>query len=134
MKKSTLSEKKSTLSEYVVRFSNGRIDEETSIEKFMNEVQKLSNEENIGNETYLSLVNAVFDQHSGKTFTMPCLVNSVINKLNTDNVPDNYSYMFANVQKCVQDNIGTKEDGLMFGSKKGKGGGVFRWADTSNSK
>jgi hypothetical protein len=115
------------LNTYVIRASDGSIDLDATCAKFARDLLTFKTESETETEEVGAAVNSVFDQFPGARINMPALVNYALQRLNVQ--PENFRILSEKVQNYVRDHAGPREDGALFHIGKGKGGGVFRWAD-----
>jgi len=79
-------------------------------------------------ETVKAAVEAVFDEHRGAALTMPDLAFFAGIKLNAG--PTNRKMLEKVTLEYIRANSAPKrEDGKLFVTRKGVGGGVSRWSD-----
>jgi hypothetical protein len=110
-----------SVSSFVV-LSNGSVDVSATEAAFSSALALYISERETQNEQIASAVSAVFDEHLGKTITMPVLQSLACGKLAA--LPDNYKSLSDRVATYVRE-----QNGNTFRITKGKGGGVARLAD-----
>jgi hypothetical protein len=116
-------EKCSGLGACAVRFTDGTINVEATLEGLESQLSALAASEEDSAERIGEAVNAVFDAYKGQVLTMPALVNAALGHL--DFTPDT----FATESAAVAEYVRQRKDGE-FKIAKGKGGGVSRVCDT----
>ena len=123
------------LAVYCVRFENGEIDHEATLEKFSSDLIKFQAERELENATIGNAVHSLFDQYRGARLNTPFVVGEVLRKLNVQ--PENYKTLTDKVQGFIhsQSQGKTAEDGSVenpnsvFVIGRGKGGGIARRSD-----
>jgi hypothetical protein len=114
-------EKISNLSLACVRYTDGTINEDATLEAFKTQVIALVDVEELLGGRIEKALQATFDQYRGQTLTMPSLVNVALVRLNV--TPDTFAAYSAAVAEYVRNRPET------YKISKGKGGGVSRIAD-----
>ena len=110
---------------YVVRFSDGSIDHDSTLEKFSSDLLRFEEIQDKENVTIGTAVHAVFDQYHGAKLNTPFVIGEVLRKLNVQ--PENYKALTDKVQYFIKSN--SQGDHSAFVISKGKGGGVGRRSD-----
>jgi len=110
-----------------VRFTDGTIDIDATMEGLESQLQDLSETEATAGVRIGEAVNAVFDLHRGKVLTMPSLVNAALGHLSV--TPETFAAESAAVAEYVR-----QRNGGEFKIAKGKGGGVSRVCDAPPPK
>lgn len=116
-------EKCQGLSVCAVRFTDGTIDIESTLEGLESQLSALAASEENSAERIGEAVHAVFDAYKGQVLTMPALVNAALGHLSV--TPDTFAAESAAVAEYVRQ----RKDGE-FKIAKGKGGGVSRVCDS----
>jgi phage tail tube protein FII len=122
------------LQSYVVRGSDGSVDEGATLDKFEATLSQYIAQRETELSTISDAVHAVFDQYKGTSINMPALTTFALQRLNAQ--PENYKALETRVQEFVRENSqGEVKDGVaahplsMFLINKGKAGGCRRRAD-----
>ena len=116
-------EKCQGLSACAIRFVDGVIDIQATLEGLENQIMDLVDAEEQSASRIGEAVNAVFDAYKGQTLTMPALVNAALGHLPVTPAT------FATESAAVAEYVRQRKDGE-FKIAKGKGGGVSRSCDT----
>jgi hypothetical protein len=123
----------STLEIKLVRGSNGKIDQDASLIAAETAIAAYCVQRELELETVSESVHAVFDKLNGGRGNMPYVVNQVLNALNVE--PANYNALKDLVEDFLRTNANEdRTSGAMFKIGKGKGGGVTRWSDQSETQ
>jgi hypothetical protein len=109
------------VSSFVV-LSGGSVDVAASTAKFTAALNDYVVSRETENGQIATAVSAVFDEHKGKTLTMPTLAALAVQKLNAQ--PENFKALSERVSTFVRE-----QNGTTLRITKGKGGGVSRVAD-----
>lgn len=109
------------VSSFVV-LSNGKVDVAATEAAFSAALALHISERETQNEQIAAAVSAVFDEHLGKTITMPVLQSLACARLAA--LPDNYKSLSERVATYARE-----QNGVTLRITKGKGGGVARIAD-----
>ena len=120
---------------YVVRFTDGSIDQDGTIEKFASDLIRYEAERETEMATIGSAVHALFDQFLGARLNTPYVTGEVLRRLNVQ--PENYKVLHDKVVDFIRSNSQgkTADDGTVenpssvFVIGKGKGGGIARRCD-----
>ena len=115
------------LQSYCVRNPDGSIDLDGTERKFSGDLIRFQTERELEAEAVGFAVNAVFDQYPGVKLNMPAMTSMALQRLNVQ--PENFKSLTEKVQEYIRDRAGERDSGAPFHIGKGKGGGVFRWAD-----
>lgn len=119
---------KSVSLSFVVALSAGSIDREASLKAAADALDAHIAETETAHSTVQAAVEAVFDEHRGAALTMPDLAFFAGIKLNAD--PKNRKMLEKVTLDYIRANSSAKrEDGKLFVTRKGVGGGVSRWSD-----
>lgn len=110
-----------TLSELVVRNTDGSVDLDGSCDKFRGALQTFIAATADLNTEISTAVNAVFDEHKGARMAVPTLVNFALGKMNVG-IAD-----WSARTKQVHDYVSSSKS--LYDIRKGKGGGVCRISD-----
>lgn len=122
-------------SSYVVRFSDGSIDHDATVEKFSGDLIKYESEREAEMKDISAAVHALFDERLGTRMNSDYVVSQVLPRLNVQ--PENYSILKNKVLDFVrsQSQGKTAEDGSVenphsvFVIGRGQGGGIARRCD-----
>jgi len=116
---------------FALVLSAGSIDREASLAVAESALDAHIAERETQQSNIADAVSAVFDEYPGANLTMPTIEGMVSRQLNA--VPSNYKTLTKLALDFIRANSGDKASGSTFGITKGKGGGVCRWADVSDS-
>ena len=105
------------LSSYVVRFTDGSVDTESTLAKFEGDLIRFEAETATERATIAGVVHAIFDAHPGRRLPMPFLTGEALRRLNAQ--PENWKILSEKVADFIHTEPG-------FSTAKGKGGGVER--------
>lgn len=115
--------------------SDGSIDVDTTVNQFRIDLEKFKAERGTESAEVAAAVAAVFDKYKGAPYslTMDCLVSAVFQELG-GSAPQ-FKVYSERISEYVRNNAAPhREDGKLFQIKKGKGGGVRRWAEVPEEK
>ena len=115
------------LDTFVVRSETGNIDVDMTLDKFHTIVVTYRDEIGSRFTRIGAALQTVFDQQLGKAIVMPSLEYLVLHELNASE--GELRDLKVLVKSYIQANCGKKEEGYSFETRKGPGGGVFRWVD-----
>ena len=110
---------------YVVRFTDGSIDHDSTLEKFSSDLLRFEEIQDKENATIGNAVHSLFDQFQGAKLNTPFVVGEVLRRLNVQ--PENYKALTDKVQNFIKSN--SQGDNATFVVSKGKGGGIGRRSD-----
>jgi hypothetical protein len=121
---------------YVIRDSEGSIDDDLTLAKFASELVKFKAERETEEATIASAVCDVFDEFRGTRLNMPAVISFTLHRMNAR--PENYKVLSERIGAYIRSNAqGDKsEDGSverpdsLFTVEKGKDGGCRRRCDT----
>lgn len=111
---------------FLVNGSDGEIDNDLSIAKFLSELELFKTLSAEGNALVSNAVKAVWDKFKGAKINKPGVINFTLQQLNA--TPDNVKELTLAVQDYLDLNTGNRGEAL-FGSKKGREGGMVRHED-----
>jgi hypothetical protein len=121
------------MSSFVVRDDNG-INVESTEQKFHNHLLKYIAESQTEQSNILSAINSVFEENHRTNMNTQFVLNESVRKMNGASLASAaYGILLDKVKSTIKSNSGTKESGAIFGTKKGKNGGIFRWCDINES-
>jgi hypothetical protein len=120
---------------YVVRFIDGSIDHDATVDKFSGDLLRFEAERETEMAVISQAVHALFDQFKGVRMNTPYVTGEVLRRLNVQ--PENYKTLHDKVVDFIRSSSQGKtlDDGSVecpnsvFVIGKGKGGGIARRAD-----
>jgi len=117
----------STFSIQVVRFSDGSVDRDSTLERAEQALDAFIVETSEHDARLASVVGAVFDKLNGARANMPYVVSQCLSALGTK--PEQFKQVAEDVANFIRASSGTRASGAVYRIAKGKGGGVSRWRD-----
>jgi len=108
-----------------VVLSNGSVDLDATRAAFETALASFVTARETEQAGIATAVHAVFDEHLGKTLTMPTLAQYATQKLNAQ--PENLAVLTERTKQYIRDN--KEGDSSLFLVVKGKSGGVRRRSD-----
>jgi hypothetical protein len=112
-------------SSYVVRFTDGSVDHDSTLEKFASDLLRFEEIQDKENATVGKAVHALFDQYKGAKLNTPFVIGEVLSKLNAQ--PENYKTLSNKIADFLKSQ--SQGDNSTFVVSKGKGGGIGRRID-----
>ena len=112
-------------------YNNGSVDEVATLEACEHAIQEFIVTREAEQSTVACAINAVFDNLNGARANMPYVISQTLLLLKT--CPNEYKTIEKRIGDYIRSHQGTRESGAEFSIAKGKGGGVCRWVDVSET-
>ena len=111
---------------FAVRGDDGALDVAATIEKFKAQLIEWDREKGQESNLIGSVIHALFDQYKGASLNTGYLINETLRRLNISD----YEASRVLTQK-VKDYVKDNTEGGVFGSKRGRDGGIYRVCDVT---
>lgn len=118
------------LKEYLV-MENGAVNYEASQQKLIKDLQEFEAQNNQEYEMASQYVHNVFESNKGSRLATDFVISQAF--INSGEPASKFPVLTEVFRDYIKANTGEKDTAL-FGMGKGKGGGIWRWSDVTDTK